>query len=131
MYVEIDCSKYESLVQSQKDENPWSETNLYSNIALALFLGLDPEKQNNKWPVKGFCVKSSSSDTIYPELKEKIGGKVFDYYVLSVVDLKTKTVYLEGWCNYEDLTQEKNVYKNSYVITFKDLRPMMLLTKSE
>lgn len=126
-YQKIDCSEYKDLVDQLKDENPWTETNTYSNIALALFLGLNPREVNVKWPPSGFCIKSSSSETTYPELKERVGGKKFDYYILSVVDTKTKIVYLEGWIDYETLTQEKNLFKNSYIVSFKDLFSMQNL----
>lgn len=129
-YIKIDCSSFSNLVAEQKEDHPWSVTNLYSNIALALLLGLDPTKIDNRWPPKGYCVKSSSSDTTYPELKERVGGKKFDYYVLSVVDTKTKEVYLEGFTDYETLTQEKNLFKNAYILSFKDLFPMQTLLQN-
>ena len=128
-YIKIDCSDniFSNLVAEQKEDHPWSQTNLYSNIAVNIFLGLDPTKLDNRWPPRGFCVKSASAETTYPELKERVNGKVFDYYVLSVVDTKTKFVYLEGWTNYQTLTQEKNKFKDAYIVSFKDLFPMQLL----
>ncbi len=126
-YIKIDCSSFSNLVAEQKEDHPWSQTNLYSNIAVNIFLGLDPTKLDNRWPARGFCVKSASNETVYPELKERVNGKVFDYYVLSVVDTKTKFVYLEGWTNYQTLTQEKNKFKDSWIVSFKDLFPMQLL----
>ena len=130
-YIKIDCSDniFSNLVAKQKEDHAWSITNIYSNIAVNIFLGLDPTKLDNRWPARGFCVKSSSAETVYPELKERVNGKVFDYYVLSVVDTKTKFVYLEGWTNYQTLTQEKNKFKDAYILSFKDLFPMQLLCR--
>jgi hypothetical protein len=126
-YIKIDCSSFSNLVDEQKDDNPWSETNAFSNIAVALFLGLDPTKIDNRWPPRGICVKSASAETIYPELKERVGGKIFDYYILSVVNTKTFEVFLEGWTDHKTLTQEKNLFKNAYILSFKDLFPMQEL----
>jgi hypothetical protein len=123
-YIKIDCSSFSNLVAEQKEDHPWAETNCYSNIAVNIFLGLDPTQLDNRWPPRGYCVKSSSTETLYPELKERVGGKKFDYYILSVVDTKTKIVFLEGWIDYETLTQEKNLFKNSYIVSFKDLFSM-------
>ena len=130
-YIKIDCSDniFSNLVAEQKEDHAWSQTNIYSNIAVNIFLGLDPTKLDNRWPPRGFCVKSASSETTYPELKERVNGKVFDYYVLSVVDTKTNFVYLEGWTDYQTLTQEKNKFKDVYVVSFKDLFPMQLLCR--
>lgn len=125
-YIKIDCSSniFSNLVAEQKEDHPWSETNIYSNIAVNIFLGLDPTQLDNRWPPRGYCVKSSSAETTYPELKERVGGKKFDYYILSVVDTKTKIVFLEGWIDYKTLTQEKHLFKDSYVVSFKDLFSM-------
>ena len=130
-YIKIDCSDniFSNLVAEQKEDHAWSVTNLYSNIAVNIFLGLDPTKLDNRWPARGFCVKSASSETVYPELKERVNGKIFDYYVLSVVNTKTKFVYLEGWTNYQTLAQEKNKFKDAYIVSFKDLFPMQLLCR--
>ena len=128
-YIKIDCSSFSNLVAEQKEDHPWSQTNLYSNIAVNIFLGLDPTKLDNRWPARGFCVKSASAETTYPELKERVNGKVFEYYVLSVVDTKTNFVYLEGWTNYQTLTQEKNKFKDCWIVSFKDLFPMQLLCR--
>ena len=126
-YIKIDCSSFSNLVNEQKDDNPWSVTNIYSNIAVNIFLGLDPYAVDNRWPPRGICVKSASSETVYPELKERVGGKKFDYYVLSVVNTKTKEVFLEGFTDHKTLTQEKNLFKNSYIVSFKDLLPIQQL----
>lgn len=130
MYVKIDCSKFASLVEEKKDSNPWSETNLYSNIAVSLFLGLDPSTIDITWPPRRICIKSTSPDSLYPELKERIGVKGYDYYILSVVDLKTKQIYLEGWLDYKTLSQEKNIFKDYYVVSYKDLYAMSDLNVS-
>ena len=128
-YIKIDCSDniFSNLVAEQKEDHAWSQTNIYSNIAVNIFLGLDPTQLDNRWPPRGYCVKSASTETLYPELKERVGGKKFDYYILSVVDTKTKIVFLEGWIDYETLTQEKNLFKNAYVVSFKDLFSMQNL----
>lgn len=126
-YSKIDCSDvfFSSLVNEYKNpDNPWSETNLYSNIALAKFLDINLNSIDITRPPHNIRIKSTSSDTLYPEIKERDVSRPFEYYILSVFNTKTREVFLEGWVDYKTLTQDKNLYRGYYVVSFQDLLPM-------
>jgi hypothetical protein len=96
----------------------------YAEIALRRFLNV-PEL------AEGLRVRAYTLDTQYPEIKEKAGIKSrVRTYVLAVVDMNRRRVFLEGWCDRRDLLKKENKYKNYYIKSFKDLKEMELLNAS-
>lgn len=101
-----------------------------SNYALRLFLKKKPSVDRFFLNRKSVCVKAFNENSVYPEIKERETSQKADFYVLTIVNRKEKTVYLEGWCSQDDLIQDKNKSKDVYYLSYKDLRPINGFNKS-
>lgn len=115
--VLIDLSNENLTFETEDDKtNP----QFYARYALDKFF-------NSNTPKK-ISVRACTTDTQYPEIKEKTGRKYKpDVYILATVNLNRRWVYLEGWCSRKDLFKQKNKFKNYYLKSYKDLNDMVLL----
>lgn len=138
MCIKIDFTPEDlTLIQEATDlpstrSTPWLNTNLSCNLALYKLLNVDPKprqliktpftfKNNKRLQIS---IKSFSSETHYPEIKESEAHRPFDLYVLAVYNEKIKRVYFDGWAYYKELVQDKNLYKGAYILSYKDLNNM-------
>lgn len=76
------------------------------------------------------CVKAFNENSLYPEVKERDTANPSDVYVLAIVNRKEKVVYLEGWCTKDDLLNDKNKSKDTFYLSYKDLRDLNELNQS-
>jgi hypothetical protein len=120
-------------VEDIEDISFFQKLYYYANLSLWKFL-LNKDFNKEKlmmYSPKRIVVKAVSSELTYPEVKEKCNRikNNFDY-VLVTIDLTKKIGYIEGFCSSSDLAQEKNKYKDSYVVSYRDLRDASSLRKN-
>jgi hypothetical protein len=120
-------------VEDIEDISFFQKLYYYANLSLWKFL-LNKDFNKEKlmmYSPKRIVVKAVSSELTYPEVKEKCNRIKNDFdYILVTIDLTTKIGYIEGFCSSVDLAQEKNKYKDSYVVSYRDLQDASSLRKN-